>query len=103
MPWGHQFTEWFYAGEVDSLRARLHAAMTARLSRDELLQFREQVAVQPGNETEVLEEAVEPKGLYRTYRREVHMANAGETVPVVFWTINSARRIAGCFIRPKES
>jgi hypothetical protein len=101
--WGRQFTTWFYDGQVDSLIAHFDTAMTAALSKDALLQFRDQVAMQGGNETDVLTEAVEPKDRYLIYRREVHMSNAGDMVIVVNWSIDKDRKISGFYIRPKQS
>ncbi len=101
--WGRQFTEWFYDGQADSLFSRFDDEMQKGLSKEDLIKFRDQVAVQAGAETEVLSEEVKEKDGFFNYHREIHVANAGETVVVVYWTIDKDKKIAGFFIKPKQS
>ncbi|MEP6571890.1 MAG: hypothetical protein ABJD11_04315 [Gemmatimonadota bacterium] len=103
LAWGRQYTNWFYDGQADSLRAHFGPAMTGALSEEALLKFRDQIAVQAGTEGDVIKEEVVQKDSVLTYERDVHFSNAGETVIMVTWSIGPDRKILGFYVKPKPS
>ncbi len=102
--WGRQFTEWFYAGEVDSIFNRYDDDNRKEDGDSKkLAEILGEVREKGGMEVEVYSEEVKPDTLggYR-YVRRVQFSNVPAMVVRVVWVIDRDRKIAGFGIRPEE-
>lgn len=101
---GRQYTAWFYAGETGRLWELFSPEMKQAIgSAEKLKAFRDQVGDQLGTETAVVDEKVEPSGLYQVYTRKARFSKSPDRRFVTLWTLNGKGTIAGFFIRPDTS
>lgn len=99
---GRELTKLFYDREYDRVVASFNDEMRAALGGAAGLgSFREQLAGQVGNETEVITENVSTSGEYRVYRRSVRFSGFGGTLAVV-WTFAGDGMVAGFLIQPEQ-
>jgi hypothetical protein len=100
---GRQFTQWFFAGEDQKLWEKFGPEMKQALGAvANLTGFRDQVATQLGNETEVTEETVTEAQGYKVYLRTSTYSKVGTPV-ITQWAIADDGIIGGFFIRPKPA
>ena len=101
MQLGRRYTQWLYAGQVDSLVAR-HAeearADTARLAAS-LRSALADLAARAGAETEVVEERFVTRNGRRQYWRTARFSNYAEPV-MIRWVILPSGEIIGLGTNP---
>lgn len=102
---GRQYTQWLYAGQVDSLWARFSPDMrTAIPSAEALAAFQGQIQAQAGTETEVLGERIldpPPEPGLRVYVRSARFSSVPMTIDVVM-AMDSAGTLQGFSVRPQQ-
>jgi murein DD-endopeptidase MepM/ murein hydrolase activator NlpD len=99
---GRQLTQWFFAGELDSVRAGFDAQMSRAFSPQQMQTFLAQLREQLGSEKRVVDEREGVRDGKRIYSRLCEY----EKAPILFevqWTFDAEDRVAGFFIRPPTS
>lgn len=97
---GREFTEAFYAGELESIVEVFTDDMRNALGGlEELAAFREQVLAQLGAESEVVDEQVRESAGLRVYRRQARFRNAPGPL-LVLWAFDAEGHVAAFAIRP---
>jgi hypothetical protein len=98
---GRKYTEWFYSGMGDSLFAHSSAQVREKITAQQLSEIQDQLAVQVGNEAEVLSERFVTRDTLTAYLREARFELMEEPLVLAF-TLDGHGKIYGCFIRPKS-
>jgi hypothetical protein len=97
---GRKYTEWFYAGQGDSLFAHLLPGGKIA-SPAEIVAGRDQMTARVGSEVKVLEEKLNRRKGRRQYWREARFDNLEEPM-VVRFLFDDAGAIAGVGLGPKS-
>lgn len=100
---GRQLTQWFFSGEDQKLWEKFGPQMKQAMGTvANLPAFRDQVATQLGNETEVTDETVTEAQGYKVYLRTSTYSKVSSPI-ITQWAIAEDGTIGGFFIRPKPS
>lgn len=100
---GRQYTQWFFAGEDQKLWEKFGADMRQAMGAvANIPGFRDQVATQLGEETEVTEETTTEAQGYKVYLRTSRYSKFDGPI-VTQWAIAADGTIGGFFIRPKPT
>ena len=96
----HQLTDWFYAGEVDSLYAHSDAGMQANFPRDKWVEATGQWLTRAGTETSLVEERWVKRNGFRQYWRVMNVSNFPDGAVMLRWVLEPGKKIAGVGMNP---
>ncbi|MBI1730670.1 hypothetical protein HY229_07280 [Candidatus Acetothermia bacterium] len=95
----HQYTEWFYKGNLDALSEKFSDSMKLLLPKDELKKFRDRILTQLGEETQVVDEGLTPLSDQFRYDRVALFSKYDGQVQVQI-TLDIKEQIVGFTIQP---
>lgn len=99
---GRELTRLFYEGELETLWERMSEQMHEGFGSIEgLAEFREQVEVQAGNETEVIEERTAPHAPFMLYMRKASFTKVGMPI-LVQWAVDGEGKVFGFMVHPAQ-
>ena len=98
---GRQLTDWWYAGQADSIYASMTAEAREEMPKDEFLQQRDQILAHIGGETRVVEDKMTLRKGNRQYWRESQVEAMEEPV-VMRWVFDKEGHVIGLGINPKS-
>ena len=96
----HQLTDWFYAGEVDSLFAHSDAGLQANFPRDKWVDATGQWLTRAGSETSLVEERWVRRNGLRQYWRVMNVSNFPDGAVMLRWALEPGKKIAGVGMNP---
>lgn len=98
---GRKRSEAFLAGELEPIWEDMTAEMQSGLgSLEEFTAFREQIATDLGEETEIIDEETTTEGDFAVYLRTAEWSNS-EAPILMQWAFDPDGRIAGFFVQPQ--
>ena len=100
LAFGRQLTDWFYAGEVDSLVAHSDSGMRATFGRDQWVQATGQWLTRAGSETSLVEERWVKRNGFRQYWRVMNVSNFPDGAVMLRWALEPGKKIAGVGMNP---
>ncbi len=100
LAFGRQLTDWFYAGEVDSLVAHSDSGMRAAFGRDKWVEATGQWLTRAGTETSLVEERWVRRNGLRQYWRVMNVSNFPDGAVMLRWALEPGKRIAGVGMNP---
>lgn len=100
LAFARQLTNWFYAGEVDSLAAHADSGMQANFGRDKWVEATGQWLTRAGAETSLLEERWVKRNGSRQYWRVMNVSNFPDGAVMLRWVLEPGKRIAGVGMNP---
>lgn len=100
LAFGRQLTEWFYAGQTDSLFAHSDSAMQVNFGKDKWTQATMQWISHAGEETSVVEERWVRRNGLRQYWRVVQASGFPDGPVMLRWVLTPGKRIAGVGMNP---
>ena len=99
---GRELTSLFYKGETASIWVQMTEEMKKGLKSEEALKTAsEQLAVQLGSETKVVDEKIVSSQGFLVYMRIVSFSKWHKPMNIT-WTLDSQNHIAGFYIKPVE-
>jgi len=99
---GRQLTSLFYKGETASIWVQMTEEMKKGLGSEQALKTAsEQLAVQLGSETKVVDEKIASSQGFLVYMRTVSFSKWHKPMNIT-WTLDSQSHIAGFYIKPVE-
>lgn len=100
LAFGRQLTDWFYAGQVDSLFAHSDSAMQVNFPHDKWVEATGQWLTHAGAETSLLEERWAKRNGLRQYWRVMNVSNFPDGAVMLRWVLEPGKRIAGVGMNP---
>ena len=97
---GRQLTDWFYAGEADSIHAHMADDARTSMPKDELLGLRYRILDRIGGETAVVEEKMTLRKGNRQYWRESKVDGMTDDTVVMRWVFSPEGQVIGLGINP---
>ena len=95
-----QLTDWFYAGEVDSLFAHSDAGLQANFPRDKWVEATGMWLTRAGIETSLVEERWVKRSGIRQYWRVMNVSNFPDGAVMLRWALEPGKKIAGVGMNP---
>ncbi|HET7041254.1 MAG TPA: hypothetical protein VFI13_04520 [Gemmatimonadales bacterium] len=100
LAFGRQLTDWFYAGQVDSLFAHSDAGMQANFPRDKWVEATGQWLTRAGMETSLVEERWVRRNGIRQYWRVMNVSNFPDGAVMLRWVLEPGKKIGGVGMNP---
>ena len=94
-----RFTKQFYNGELDELYANFSDAFKQEFSMQDLVDLRDRVLTEYGEEVKVVATRKEENEDYRAFFRAVHFSNDERLIEIVF-VIGPDELIGGLYVTP---
>lgn len=98
---GRQLTDWWYAGQADSIYAWMTPDAREKMPKDEFLQQRDMILGRIGSEVIVVEDKMTLRKGNRQYWRESKVETMDEPV-VTRWVFDKDGNVIGLGINPKS-
>lgn len=98
---GRRYTEWFLAGQTDSLRAHMTPAAARALTAESFLQSLDQLVARAGLEDKILEEKMVRRNGQPQYWRTSKFTLFDEPI-MIRWVIVDGNLIDGIGMNPKS-
>ncbi len=99
---GRQLTDWWYAGQADSIYAIMTPDARAKMDKGEFLQQRDMILARIGSEVIVVEDKMTLRKGNRQYWRESKVETMDEPV-VMRWVFDTEGNVIGLGINPKSA